>query len=203
MYTKPYIWRKPFVPGNKIADYNWRERNTSYLLFQEGISLPAPNMGRLRFSQDPATYDLIFEIKCAEEELAKVGVLSNTASAVLVSTNVLDVLKDICPDDFQAFPTLVRGVNPKYPPFELTHFWLINITNLSGKLDVERSEKCSQLVLFPDHMEGHHLSRLTEDRQKVIISQTLHKALKKLKVKGLAFEKDAEGKGTLDIFERA
>jgi hypothetical protein len=52
-------------------------------------------------------------------------------------------------------------------------------------------------------MEGHHLSRLTEDRQKVIISQTLHKALKKLKVKGLAFEKDAEGKGTLDIFERA
>jgi hypothetical protein len=201
MYKKPYIWRLPFAPNSQIVEYRSQEK-TMYYIFLRGISLPAPDIGGLRFSQDPATYDLVFEAECAEEKFAKAGVISNTASALLVSTEVLEVLKDICPDDFQAFPTLVRGVNTKYPPFELTHFWLLNITNLSGKLDVERSEKCSQIVLFPDHMEGHHLSRLTEDRYKIIISQTLRKALKKLKVKGLTFEKDAEGKGTLDIFER-
>ncbi|MCE2951943.1 MAG: imm11 family protein [Alphaproteobacteria bacterium] len=203
MYTKPYIWRLPFVPNSQITVYNWRERITNYLLFQEGIRLPGTDMGRLRFSQDPATYDLIFDAECAEEKLTKMGVISNTASALLVNSEVLKVFKEVCPDDFQAFPTLVRGVNPKYPPFELTHFWLLNVTNLSGKLDVERSKKCKQLVLFPDHMEGHHLSRLTEDRHEIIISQTLYKALKKLKMRGLIFEKDAEGKGTMDIFERS
>jgi hypothetical protein len=46
-------------------------------------------------------------------------------------------------------------------------------------------------------MNGHHLSRLADDRYKIIVSQTLYKALKKSKIRGLMFEKDLEGRDGL------
>ena len=161
------------------------------------MQLPAADIGHMRYSQDPETYDLIFDLNCAKEKISSTGTLENTTSVPLVREDVLAILNEICPDDFQAFPTLVRGTNPKFPPYELTNYWLINVNNLSGKVDTERTPPHRPHVLLPDHMNGHHLSRLADDRYKIIVSQTLYKALKKSKIRGLMFEKDLEGRDGL------
>ena len=187
----------PYLPDSQMAVYKWQERKTDYLIFQRGVDLPDLSLKQERFSQDPSTYDLIFDTRCSEEKITPLGALYNTTSAPIVREDVLAILQEMCPGDFQAFPTLVRGINPKHPPYELTNYWLINVTNLSGKIDAERQPPNRKYVLLPDHMNGHHLSRLTDDRYEIIVSQTLYKALKKSRIRGLMFEKDLEGRGGL------
>jgi hypothetical protein len=191
MYNKPYIWRIPYAPNKRIGVFNGRERKTHYTIFFGGIMLPAPDVGRLKYSQDPATYDLIYDVECSPQEILEYGRLANTGNCPLVREDVLKILQEVCPGDFQAFPAVVRGINPDIPPFELTNYWLINVTNLAKVLDEEAWAKKPGFHVYKENSMGeHHLSRIDGDRIITIVSPHLYRVLKKSKIKGLMFEKD-------------
>ena len=204
MYKKPYFWVRPSLPNRRICVYNWRVRQTEYNIFYKGLHLPATDIGASWLSQDPATYDLIFDAECEAERILEYGALSTTIPAPVVREDVLAILQDVCPDDFQAFPVIIQGVNPKIPPFELTNYFLINVTNISGQLDEELCDgkinyeihhsAIKYTILKEDHMEGHHLSRLKGEKIHVIVSPYLRQRLMKSKIWGLKFEKDGAEK---------
>ena len=206
VYTKPYDWRIPQnFPNKAILNYKWRERKTNTLIFMQGHSLPYdtgnPHM-RITL-QDPQDYDLIFHSDTAEEKLEKYDVLPNNAMGGLtVNRKVLNFFEMLCPNDFQAFPIIIRNENPKLPDFENHDYFLINITNTIDAIDQEQSiikydednepEHISSLRLKEDCMGPHHISRIQDYHPIVLVSPTLVSLFKKEKVTGVRFLKDYE-----------
>lgn len=200
MYKKPYFWVMPGVPNKWVCIYRDFEHETQSLLFWQGCLLPTTDIGGIRLSQDPATYDLVLEAVCRPDQLLKCGALATTIPAPIVREDVLAILQEECPDDFQAFPVTIKAENDQVPPFELTNYFLINVTNLAGQLDEELCEgsinyerhnsNIKYKILKEDHMDGHHLSRLRGDKHSVIVSPYLRQRLMKSKIWGLKFEKD-------------
>ncbi len=204
-YHKPYLWEHdPKIPQKCYAYFNYKERITNYLIFMEGIILPAPDEGRIRYSQDPATYDLIFDMKIEEKRIRQYDCIPNNATGLLVNQRVLDILTTLCPDDFQAFPAVLRS-NPSKPidPYRIEgEYWLINVTKQVDAIDVTQS-----ILTIDDYGEFSNIRALVFKegvlqegpvllarerlyRPHILVSPVIRDAFRKAKIKGADFLTD-------------
>ncbi|MFN7710606.1 MAG: imm11 family protein [Holosporales bacterium] len=210
-YTKPMEMTAPYNYANKYnMDYKWRERKTDSYIFMSGVRLPCSDLknGALKTSIDPKDYDLIFHSNAKPEEFLKYGVLHTNASCCfLLRQDLVEVLNEFCPDDFQAFPVMIVPEKPKKQgEFENHDYFLINVTH---KLDVFDHQNCdfSYFVYDPTKpsgvkrmvlrdascLQGHHMVREKTLLSHVFVSPEFVALFTKLKVKGCHFRKDAEG----------
>jgi hypothetical protein len=209
-YRAPYKWSIPNdFPNKAILNYRWQERKTDSLIFMQGRSLPFdtgnPNMAITL--QDPKDYDLIFHSEVPEETILKYDVLpNNSMGGVIVKSGLLKLMNDFCPNDFQAFPVIIRNENPKLPDFENHDYWLINITNMVDAIDREATEfnylskdlggeifGVKRNLNFREKVVGtHHLSRDSILHSFILASPELVSLFKKEKIKGVRFLKDFE-----------
>ena len=206
-YTKPLFWDYPDrFPNKYMLAYNWRERKTDSYIFGKAITLPCPDLPGFHTSQDPTTYDLIFDAEVSEEKLRQYDHLPNTTLTPIINERFYKLLLDFCPDDFQVFPVKIRCINPKIPYFEINDYMLVNITHQAGTLDHVKSKarwdedmkkyRFERTILVEgDTMEGHHLARLREFHPQILMSQDLVRYLRHHKLKGIQYEMDEEWNG--------
>lgn len=90
---------------------------------------------------DLGNHKIIFGINAEEEEFTQYDFLDcPDGPAFVVHNRVLKIFNELCPDDFQALPVIIKNNNPKGKQFENKDFWLINILNLVDIIDQEKSE---------------------------------------------------------------
>lgn len=184
-------------PNKSILLYDNEKRETHHLVFKKGIKLPAADIGENHYSQDPSTYNLIFESRIPEERLLKWDALPNSVLLPLVNKRCLAVLQDLCPGDFQYFPAVIRNENNKIEPFENHDYVLVNVAvNVPGVNEALEPIKLNEygnignlkeVTLDDAFMEGHHLARLTLYRPVIIASSKLVEIFQKEKIKGFRF----------------
>lgn len=86
-------------------------------------------------------YDIIFGIKAPPEDFTKYDFLCcYDGSPLIVHRRVLDVLKENCPDEFQAFPVVIRNFDKKNVSFENHDYYAINVLNKIDCIDREKSD---------------------------------------------------------------
>jgi len=196
---KIYQWWDASVPNSHILNYKWRERCTNSSIFNKGNILPfdCGYTERLNTLQDPKDYDLIYHAEISEEKLKGYACMPNNGQAPLVNQKVLDMLLELCPDEFQYFPVTIVGENPKHPPFENHDYFLINICQTVDGIDKEQSDivyfdngdvrDIKNLILKKD-MRHFCISRLKNSLVDIVVSETVVKAFKKTKINGVKFE---------------
>jgi hypothetical protein len=208
-YNKPYLWEDdPRIPEKCYVFYNWKERKTNELIFMSGKPLPKPDIGQMPYSQDPATYDLIFDVQVEEARIGSYDYLPNNTSGPLVNKRVLELLQEMCPNDFQAFPAIIRSRQDKpITPYVIENeYSLINVTRTVGAFDKELSEfdtlpenlggmpiGLRYMVLNDKAILGNYcLARDKDLPSQVIVSPVIKDAFKKAKIKGARFVTDEE-----------
>lgn len=208
-YNKPYLWKQdPKVPQKCHAYYNQKERKTNRHIFTSGEYLPKPDVGQIHYSQNPQTYDLVFDIQAEEECVSQYDCLPNNTAVPLVSMRVLDILKSLCPNDFQFFPALIRSQENKLTiPYVIENeYWVINIIGTVEAFDKELSvfDKLPEnlggqaiglrhMVLNSKDVLGSHLlARDKKVESQIIVSPLIKEAFKKAKIKGSRFVTDEE-----------
>ena len=206
---KALIWRYPENCKNKhIMDYNWRprkERITDIYIFMGGKHLPSQDVGRLRYSQDPKDYELIFQSACQPKEFLKFDCLPNNGTAPLVNKKVLDIFNKLCPNDIQAFQATIIPDKKSKHNFENHDYWLINITKQIDVIDLENSElsffeeapssisSIKRLVFLNNvNTDTCFIARVPNRCSLEIVSPSLAKAFKDAKVTGVSFIEDKE-----------
>ena len=140
--TKIYKCWNSYKSNSHILEYKWRERKTDSYIFMQGKNLPfdCGYVERLNTLQDPKDYDLIYHAEISEEKLKGYACMPNNSQAPLVNQKVLDMLLELCPDEFQYFPVTIVGENPKYPFFENHDYCLINICKTVDIVDQSQSK---------------------------------------------------------------
>jgi hypothetical protein len=205
IYNRPLILREGGSPYSHYVSFDTKKRKTNYLIFGYGRNLPFdtenPNLEDTK--QNPKDYDLLFTTKMLPSLFTqKYDRLPNDRGLELINKKVLDVLNQLCPGDFQAFPAIIVNEDDKMETFENHEYYVLNICNLAEGIDKDRSairydeetriSHIYKLILKPDRMEEHHIARLKEYNGEILISHELAKALKKTKIKGMKFYKDYE-----------
>jgi hypothetical protein len=206
-YNKPYLWKRdPRIPEKCYGFYNWKERKTDSLIFMEGINLPASDIGKIHFSQDPATYDLVFDVQVEEARIRSYDCLSNNTAGPLVNKRVLELLQEMCPNDFQAFPAVIRSKQDKpITPYVIKdEYWLINVTKLVDCIDTDHSQLTFRdngeiddirAIVFKEGCMQNDpvlLARERRYRPHIFVSPLIKDAFKKAKIKGARFVTDEE-----------
>lgn len=203
---KALIWQTSEKFKNKhILDYKWRERVTDIYIFMGGKILPSPDVGRLRYSQDPKDYDLIFESACQPKEFLKFDCLPNNGTAPLVNKKVLDIFNKLCPNDIQAFQATIIPDKKSKHRFQNHDYWLINITKQMDVIDLENSElsffeeapssiSSIKRLLFLNNVNTDtcFIARAPNRCSLEIVSPSLAQAFKDAKVTGVRFIEDKE-----------
>ncbi|MEQ1521156.1 MAG: DUF1629 domain-containing protein [Aestuariivirga sp.] len=144
--------------------------------------------------------EIVFEFKNSTlDKLRQLGCLWTSLSIPLVNETIAGVLAEYAPGDFQLIPT-----RSHIGSAVTTEFSFINITHLCDCLD----SKVSKLnhfdtgevsgvkhLRFKDDtcMEEYNLGRLGILKGYILVSETLYRALSKLKFKGLRFAFDRDG----------
>lgn len=198
---KPYLFWENSIPNKHILLYMWRERKTESLTFMEGHRLPFdtgnPN---LSFTlKDPKDYDLIYDSEILPEVfLGKYDVWPNNGVAPVVNQRVVDVMNNLCPDQVQFFPIMLKNANSKMPVFANHDYFLMNICQTYNGVDMEKST-CTYFrdgdisgfnklsFLESGHEQMPHIARLEMARSHIVVSSELVKAFKKAKIKGVKF----------------
>lgn len=205
---KPLIWQTSEKFKNKhIMDYKWRERVTDIYIFMGGKILPSPDVGRLRYFQDPKNYDLVFVSESPPKEFLKFDCLPNnsTGKSPLVNKKVLDIFNKLCPNDIQAFQATIIPDKKSKHSFENHDYWLINITKQMDVIDLENSdlsffeEDPSSIFIikrlrFLNNIDPDitFIARVSNDHSLQIVSPSLAQAFKDAKVTGVRFIEDKE-----------
>jgi len=202
---KPLIWEHEDCGNRYIMNYEWRKRKTDNYIFMQGKRLPCPDVGRIKCSLDPKEYDLIFASESSPEEFKKYDCLSNNSTALLVNQKILDIFKDLCPNDIQEFPATIIPATSSLYIFENHDYWLINITKLVDAIDLKKSllsfyEEMPEVVsrvknlVFLDkkEFEKPFIARINNEYGLKIVSPSLSKAFKKANIKGVQFTEDKD-----------
>lgn len=189
-YNKPYIWSPPDnLPIKQLA---WTEpedvRNSKakYFLFTRGSTLSFNNR------------DLVYEAEVTQEELLKYDCIYHTRISPFVTFVNSKILNELCSEDFQSFPIIIKNAHNSTPTFENRDYWVINITNLVDSIDKEKTisgggpDGLRKLVFKENTMDGHHLSRDVTENRIILASPTLMKIFKENKVTGVQLIKDYE-----------
>ena len=84
--------------------------------------------------------EIIFGIRGKKEGFIKYDFLYNAdGPAFVVHQRVLDKLNELCTNDFQALPIIIKNCALASESFENKDFWLINILNIVDAIDQEKS----------------------------------------------------------------
>ena len=112
---------------------------------------------------------LMFAIAGKEEKLKKYDFLScPDGPAFVVHGRVVEKLQELCPDDFQAFPVLIRNLKETDEYFENKDFYLINILHVIDAIDRQETIiedwgdgvfNCENIHFKEDCMQGHLIAR--------------------------------------------
>lgn len=205
-YSKPYkLEYDSSTPQSCRAYYDHKIRQTNYIIFMEGIILPGTDEGRIKFSQDPSTYDLIYDIETDEERVRKYDYLPVYTPAPVINTRTLKILQELCPDNFQAFPAIIESSEKAKRSFKIENeYWVINITKLIDTIDMEKSklkldeggeiEDIRYLVFKEGVMQEGSilLARERLYRPHIMVSSILKEAFEKHKIKGCEFVTDEQ-----------
>ncbi len=90
---------------------------------------------------DETKYDIIFGIKTQPDDFTKYDFLRcYDGSPLIVHQRVLDVLKSECPNDFQAFPVVIKNFDKKDPSFENHDYYAINVLNEVDCINRQKSD---------------------------------------------------------------
>jgi len=192
-----------------MLNYRWRERSTDSLIFMQGRSLPFDTgLPHWRApAQDPKDYDLVLHTEASPEKWLQYDCLPNNTvgNSPVVNSRTLALLSTLCPEDFQAFPVVIKNENSKIPDFENHDYHLINITHRVRAVDSERtvfstlSEELGgspigvrgDLYLHEKCLNDHHLVR-DDILDFILVSPELVALFKKEKIKGVRFMKEEE-----------
>lgn len=204
-YSKPYLLkRNSKIINNHILDFSSIDRKTDAYIFSYGKRLPfdSENSNLLATRQNPEDYDLKFTTLMKEEILQSYDILPVNKPLLLVNRKVLDILTELCPDDFQAFPAVIVPETPDIPDFENHDYWVINITKSVDGIYHDMSDiiydkdnwihKIKKLTILDNALKKCHLARELKYFSIIYVSPTLVKAFKKAKVTGVKFIKDYE-----------
>ena len=171
-----------------------------------GKPLPKPDIGQMPYSQDPATYDLIFDVQVEEARIRSYDCLPNNAAGPLVNKRVLQLLQEMCPNDFQAFPAIIhsRQHKPITPYVIENEYWLINVTKLVDCINTDHSQltfrdngdiEDIRFIAFKESCMQNGpvlLARERRYRAHIFVSPLIKDAFKKAKIKGARFVTDEE-----------
>ena len=200
---KIYQWWNGSVPGDGYARFRNSERKTNSYIFMEGKPLPfdsgLPNWKETL--QDPKDYDLLYTYFYDEKKLKSYACMPNNGQAPLVNQKVLDILLDLCPDEFQYFPVTIVGENPKHPPFENHDYFLINICQTVDGIDKFQTDLqyldkdlggaaygIEGDLFLKAKLPYFNMARDETLASHIYVAEPLVKAFKKAKINGVKFE---------------
>ena len=207
-YNKPYYFQESEFANKHVLLWRWNERKTDQYIFMDAQYLPydSGNEHLTSTLQDPKDYDLIFHSESPPEIfLKRYDVLPNNTPAPLVNTKVKAILEELCFDDVQFFPAMIKQANAKMEPFENHDYWVVNICKQYDDLNWEKSElqydlsrpkilqiKGYKCICF-NELRGQsipYLARLKNSLGYIVIHPDLVKRFKKEKIKGVKFIKN-------------
>lgn len=131
------------------------------------------------------------------EHILKWDFLSNSTAIPLANKKALEFLNNLCPDDFQAIPTILRMPNGS----EITEYHLINVINGIHSACFEKSiinerNRESQIISMKYNKIFHYMN-ISKDRylardkdciSVLLCSDNFKKEIKKHKLTGLTFK---------------
>ena len=172
-------------PEEAIGEYD-RFVSPDRFLFLRGAQLESP--------QGLAT----FRFKVPASKLVAYECLPNNAMVPLVGPHIAQILELLCPGDIQLFPAHVYTADA-----DLHDYRLLNATHCVKAVDRGQSAwvsilgtqaimKFNRLRHLPDCMSGHHIARDADYHSHLLISETLHSELKKLRFRGIQFTQPEE-----------
>lgn len=171
------------------------ERYTlKYYEFEEHKSFELFDLKRNQKVEE-ITHKIVFGIKAPPEDFTKYDFLHcYDGSPLIVHQRVLDILKEDCPADFQAFPVVIKNFDKKDKSFENHDYYAINVLNEIDCIDRERSDlfyenhddlerdwfEIKRLIFKKEGIYPFHLAYLYGTRS-YLIHPTLAAKLKKCK----------------------
>lgn len=178
-----------FVRGGSVRKYS-----LNYYGFEPPKSFDLDNLC-LRKKIEEKKYEIIFGIKAQPDEFTKYDFLKgNDLIPLIVHQRVVDILKEDCPNEFQAFPIVIKNFDKKDPPFENHDYYAINLLNKIDCIDRDKSDlfyrdeealehdwfEIKRLVFKEEGMTPIHIAYLYGTQQE-IIHPSLAAKLKKCK----------------------
>lgn len=174
MWNIPNTW-----PDKRIGTVN-EETGTDRFEFLNGNVLD---------KNEIVSPDIVFE--CQEKFLY--DVLPNSGSLLIISERLLNIMKNLCEDDFQVFKANVFVKNKK-----IDGYYLINIVNKIEVLDKQNSIyttildtdailNLKKVVYKQDNLLNHHIVRNLDCLSNVLVSEKLKEIFDKEKIKGVEF----------------
>lgn len=199
---KPLIWQDTYRSYADILIWPWEFRKTDSYKFMHGTELPTPEADPFGSEQDPNTYDLIYLSGRPEEKLLERDCLANNGQAPLVNQKVLDILSNICPNEFQAFPVVIKNETEKIPTFENKDYFLINVLRIEDLIDPEMSNPSYDdegrfvfyhtIRLKSDFIVSSKLWRIKDAPSEVMVHPDVSRAFTKAKIRGVKFLRPEE-----------
>ena len=205
-YNKPYLLIvDPRINVKNHIFYDYKNRTTDLHIFMSGKSLPANDLGKMKYSQSPETYDLMVYSNVIDENLLSYDYFPSLLPAPIVNKRCLDILKQICGSDFQYFPiTISNEHQSKKPIILINQYWLINITKTIDSIDLEKSTYCfdeygsidsfdSMYFKNNKFLEGQpYIARERLYPSNIVVSDFLKSEFDKHKIEGCKFITDEE-----------
>ncbi|MBP9878297.1 MAG: hypothetical protein KBF71_08215 [Alphaproteobacteria bacterium] len=117
-----------------------RKYSLDYYGFEPPKSFDLDNLC-LRKKIEEKKYDIIFGIKAQPNEFTKYDFLAgNDLIPLIVHQRVVNVLKENCPDEFQAFSVIIRNSDKNIQKFENHDYYAINLLNKIDCIDRDKSD---------------------------------------------------------------
>lgn len=142
---------------------------------------------------------IVFGSKVASEQLEKFDFLgSYDGPNIIAHQRVVAKLNELCPNDFQALPAVIRNYDAKQPAFENKSFWVINILNEVDVIDRVQSQcyykgaslRCKNMHLKSATSMQDHLMARIKDGIAIVFHPTLAKHF--IPHKDIEFYEDTE-----------
>lgn len=170
-----------YVNSKKIGNYNWRIRKTDEYSFIGCQMLDLED-----------TYDLILDVRCPIEKIMHYDVLPNNFGSPIVKGEALEILQELCSDEFQVFDCEIQGTEGSTYEYKI-----LNLLREIHYINFKRSDcryfddgdvaSIEKLVMHPHAMDDIYIGRLKDMHPMILTSDTVQKAFKKAKIKGVNF----------------
>ena len=138
--SKPLLESLPYYPERFHLKYNKFEK-------PKAIELIDTRRGK---QIDLGSKKIVFGIAALPEEFTQYDFLEcPDGGALIVHQRVLNIFNQVCTDDFQALPMVIKNLDPEGVKFENKDFWLINILNRFEVVD----RNLSTITISPNGVE--------------------------------------------------